>query len=178
MNDQEPVGGMRPLAHPRLPAGGRMWGAGRPGYPAEPPPSREVEAGVREWVGRGVEVVVNLMEDWELPRRCPGLLEAVRRHDLELLRFPIADFGVPADAGAFRTLVEDIRGRLARGQTVLAHCNAGLGRTAVFLGSLLRSCGYPGDPVVEIRRIYQPGAMENPTQEAFVRSFVGCGVRL
>ena len=148
-----------------------MWGAGRPGYPAEPPPSREIEAGVREWAGRGVEVVVNLMEDSEFPRRGPGLLEAVRRHDLALLRFPIADFSVPAETDAFRALVEDVRGRLARGQTVLAHCNAGLGRTAVFLGCLLRGCGYPGDPVAEIRRIYNPGAMENPLQEAFVRGF-------
>lgn len=162
---------MRPVAHPRLPPSGRLWGAGRPGYPAEPPPSRDVEAGVREWVGLGVEVVVNLMEDSELPRRCPGLLEALRRHDLEVLRFPIADFGAPADAAAFGALVGDVRDRLARGQSILVHCNAGLGRTAVFLGSLLVCCGHSGDAVAEIRRIYQPHAMEVAAQEAFVRTF-------
>ena len=169
---------MTPLAHPRLPPGGRIWGAARPGYPAEPAPSREVEATVREWVGKGIEVVVSLMEDAELAARCPGFFDALRRHELTVLRFPIVDFGVPSDALAFGGLVVDVRERLSRGQTVLAHCNAGLGRTAVFLGSLLRSCGFPGDPVAEIRRIYQPGAMENPVQEAFVRGFaVGSALR-
>lgn len=160
---------MRPVAHPWLPAGGRLWGAGRPGYPNAPATSREVEAGVREWVGAGVEVVVNLMEDAELAALCPGYLESLRRHELEPLRFPIVDFGVPADAAAFCGVVGDVRSRLARGQAILVHCNAGQGRTAVFLASLLKACGYPGDPVEEIRRIYNPDAMRGAAQEAFVR---------
>lgn len=162
---------MRPVAHPCLPPGGRLWGAARPGYPAEPPLQREVEAVVREWAGQGVDLVVSLLEDHELPRRAPGVLDALRRHELEVRRFPIPDFGVPADAGAFRTLVQELRERLGRGQGVLVHCNAGLGRTAVVLGALLVSCGFRGDPVLEVRRLYHPGAMENLLQEAFVRSF-------
>lgn len=165
---------MKPVPHPRLPPSGRLWGASRPGYPQAPAPAREVEAGIRAWVGVGVDLVVSLMEEEELARLCPGLLGALHRHDLEVLRFPIVDFGVPADPEAFCALVADVRERLTTGRTVLAHCNAGLGRTAVFLGSLLRTCGYPGDPVQEIRRVYQPHAMEHPTQEAFVRSFA-CG---
>lgn len=161
-----------PLAHPRLPASGRLWGASRPGYPDEPASPQDIQRTVREWAGRGVEMVVSLMEDPELGRRCPGFLDALRRHDLEVLRFPIVDFGAPSDADAFRGLVVDVRERLAHGQAVLAHCNAGLGRTAVFLGCLLKSCGYRGDPVAELRRVYQPGAMENAVQEAFVRAFV------
>jgi protein-tyrosine phosphatase len=53
---------------------------------------------------------------------------------------------------------------------VLVHCNAGLGRTAVVLASLLKTHGLAGDPVTELRRIYRPGAMEEPVQEAFVRT--------
>lgn len=161
---------MRPLAHPRLPPGGRLWGASRPGYPEAPAPRREVEAGVRLWAGAGVEVVVNLMEDGEIDALCPGLLDALLRHDLEVLRFPIVDFGAPSDPAAFGALVLDVRARLGRGQAVLAHCNAGLGRTAVFLASVLKICGLTGDPVQEIRRVYYPQAMEAPVQEAFVRS--------
>jgi protein-tyrosine phosphatase len=159
------------MAHPRLPPGGRLWGAPRPGYPAEPAAPRDVEAGVREWVGKGVEVVVSLMEEGEIARRCPGLLEALRRHELEVLRFPITDFGAPSDARAFVSLVADVRTRLARGQAILAHCNAGQGRTAVFLGTLLVACGFTGDPVQEIRRVYDARAMETPVQETFVRGF-------
>ncbi len=162
---------MRPIAHPRLPAGGRLWGASRPGYPIAPASARDVDRAVREWVGAGVDVVVTLMEDAELARLCPGFLEALHRHGVQSLRFPIPDFGAPAaaDAEPFCALVEDVRARLARGEAVLVHCNAGLGRTAIFLASLLKGCGLPGDAVEEIRRIYEPDAMRGPAQEAFVR---------
>jgi len=160
---------VKPVGHPQLPPAGRLWGASRPGYPDVPAHPREVERAVRGWVGAGVEAVVSLMEEAELAALCPGYLDAARRHDLELLRFPIPDFGVPADAAAFGVFVVDVRDRLARGQAVLAHCNAGLGRTAVFLAALLKCCGLPRDPVLEIRRIYEPDAMRGANQEAFVR---------
>ncbi len=162
---------MRPLAHPRLPPGGRLWGASRPGYPDVPASSRQIEAAVREWVGAGVEVVVTLMEDEELVRICPGFLDALRRHELESLHFPIPDFGAPAaaEAEAFCGLVLDVRQRLARGQGILVHCNAGQGRTAVFLAALLKGCGHGGDAVEEIRRVYYADAMRGAAQEEFVR---------
>jgi aspartyl protease family protein len=162
----------RALYHPRLPAGGRLWGAGRPGYPDVPASPRQIEATVREWASAGVEVVVTLMEDAEVARICPGFLEALERRGLESLRYPIPDFGAPDDPERFCALVADVRQRLARGQAVLVHCNAGLGRTAIFLASLLKGCGYPEDPVLEIRRIYQPHAMEGPAQESFVRGLL------
>jgi protein-tyrosine phosphatase len=163
---------MTPVAHPRLPANARLWGASRPGYPDMPATPRQIEADVREWVGTGVDVVVTLMEDEELARICPGFLDALRRHELESLRFPIRDFGAPeaAEAGAFCELVEDVRARLARGQGVLVHCNAGQGRTAVFLASLLKGCGHVGDAVEEIRRVYYADAMRGVSQERFVRT--------
>jgi protein-tyrosine phosphatase len=162
---------MRPLYHPRLPPGGRLWGASRPGYPDTPASPRQVEAGVREWAGVGVEAVVTLMEADEIERICPGFLDALRRQGLESLRFPIRDFGAPAphEAEAFCAFVGDARQRLARGQAILVHCNAGQGRTAVFLASLLKGCGHPGDTVEEIRRIYFADAMREAVQEAFVR---------
>ncbi|HEV8672643.1 MAG TPA: protein-tyrosine phosphatase family protein [Methylomirabilota bacterium] len=170
---------MRALAHPRLPAGGRLWGASRPGYPDVPASPRQIEAAVREWAGAGVDVVVTLMEDPEVARICPGFLEALARHGLESLRYPIPDFGAPDDPERFCAFVADIRQRLARGQAVLAHCNAGLGRTAIFLASLLKGCGLPGDAVEEIRRIYLPDAMRGAAQETFVRglAFGGNGRR-
>ena len=163
---------MRPVAHPRLPPGGRLWGASRPGYPGAPASPRDIERTVREWAGAGVEVVVTLMEEAEIVRICPGFLEALDRHELESMRYPIPDFGAPDDPERFYVFVEEARIRLARGQALLAHCNAGLGRTAIFLASVLKGCGFPGDAVDEIRRIYEPDAMRGPNQEAFVRALV------
>jgi protein-tyrosine phosphatase len=161
------------VLHAVLPATARLWGAGRPSYPDEPPSPPAVVAGVREWRASGVRVVVSLLEDWEVPRRAPGLFDAVAGESLELVRFPIPDFGVPSDAWAFDRLLDHVAGRLAEGHGVLVHCNAGLGRTAVVLASILRGHGLRTDPVTELRRIYRPTAMQEPTQEAFVRRFPG-----
>jgi protein-tyrosine phosphatase len=163
---------MTPVAHPRLPAPGRLWGASRPGYPDVPATPQQIQAGVRDWVGKGVEVVVTLMEQEEIDRICPGFLPALARHELESLHFPIRDFGAPEphEAVSFCALVDDVRTRLGRGQSIVVHCNAGQGRTAVFLATLLRGCGLPGDPVEEIRRIYYHDAMRTASQEAFVRA--------
>ena len=48
--------------------------------------------------------------------------------------------------------MSDLREGLRRGEALLVHCNAGLGRTAVVLASLLRVHGLAADPVEEIRR--------------------------
>ena len=164
-----PVGQPLVLEHVVLPQEARLWGAGRPAYPDEPPAPAAVEIGVRAWRDLGVDVVVSLIEDWEVPRRAPALFEAVAERGIRLIRFPVADFGTPTDVAAFAALLSEVGGQLARGEDVLVHCNAGLGRTAVVLASLLRAHGFAGDAVQEIRRIYRPGAMETPIQEAFVR---------
>ena len=52
-------------------------------------------AGVRAWRESGVGLVLSLIEDWEVPRRAPGLFEALAREGIDLRRYPIADFGVP-----------------------------------------------------------------------------------
>ena len=155
--------------HPVLPAGAGLWGAGRPSYPDEPPSLDAVTAGVRAWRDADVALVVSLIEDWEVPRRAPGLFEAVEREGLRVRRFPIADFGVPTDVPAFERLLDEIGRRLGEGGGVLVHCNAGLGRTAVVLASVLKVHGLADDPVSELRRIYRPTAMQEPRQEAFVR---------
>jgi hypothetical protein len=164
-----PIGQPVLLVHSVLPSRARLWGAGRPSYPDEPPKTDAVVAGARGWRESGVGLVLSLIEDWEVPRRAPGLFEALARERIDLRRYPIADFGVPREVPAFSQLLRDIGARLAAGDGVLVHCNAGLGRTAVVLASLLKTHGLAGDPVTELRRIYRPSAMEEPVQEAFVR---------
>jgi protein-tyrosine phosphatase len=164
-----PIGHPLRLRHGLLPERALLLGAGRPSYPDEPPSRDRVEAGARAWRESGVALVVSLIEDWEVPRRAPGLFEALDREGIALTRFPIADFGVPTDVPAFGQLLDEVGRRLARGDGVLVHCNAGLGRTAVVLASVLKAHGLVQDPVTELRRLYRPTAMEHPTQEDFVR---------
>ena len=164
-----PVGQPLQLVHPVLPPRSRLWGAGRPSYPDEPPQATAVEAGVRAWREAGVSYVLSLIEDWEVPRRAPGLFETLAREGIELERYPIVDFGVPREAPHFMRVLRDVGQRLAGGEGILVHCNAGLGRTAVVLASILKAQGLVLDPVTELRRIYRSTAMQEPVQEAFVR---------
>jgi protein-tyrosine phosphatase len=165
-----PIGQPVQLVHPILPPRARLWGAGRPSYPDEPPKVDAVEAGVRAWRESGVGLVLSLIEDWEVPRRAPGLYEALAHDRIDLRRYPIADFGAPRETPGFIRLLREIGGRLAAGDGILVHCNAGLGRTAVVLASILKTHGLAVDPVTELRRIYRAKAMEEPVQEAFVRN--------
>jgi protein-tyrosine phosphatase len=167
-----PVGHPLQLLHPVLPSKARLWGAGRPSYPDEPPTAEAVETGVLAWRESGVDLVLSLIEDWEVPRRAPGLFEALARQRIEVQRFPIADFGVPREAPTFGRLLRDVVDRLAAGDGILVHCNAGLGRTAVVLASILKAHGLALDPVTELRRIYRPTAMQDPVQETFVRELL------
>jgi protein-tyrosine phosphatase len=167
-----PVGHPLRLEHPLLPRGAPLLGAGRPSYPVEPPSPGKVQEGVRAWQQAGVTLVVSLIEDWEVPRRAPGLFDALAHQGLALRRFPIVDFGVPADVPAFTLLLEELRRRLGAGEGILVHCNAGLGRTAVVLASILKAHGLATDPVTELRRLYRPTAMQEPIQEAFVRGLL------
>jgi protein-tyrosine phosphatase len=167
-----PIGEPVRLVHPLLPESARLWGAGRPGYPDEPPAAAVVAAGVRAWRALGVTRVLSLVEDWELGRRSPGLFERLAEQGILAVRFPVRDFGVPADPTGFARLLADLRERLPTGEGLLVHCNAGLGRTAVVLASLLRVHGLREDPVEEIRRLYRPDAMRDAAQEAFVRGLV------
>ena len=166
-----PIGYPLHLRHALLPEGASLLGAGRPSYPDEPPSRDKVEEGARAWREAGVGLVVSLIEDWEVPRRAPGLFEALAREGVDLRRFPIADFGVPTDVPAFGRLLDEVGRRLAERECVLVHCNAGLGRTAVVLASILKAHGLAEDPVRELRRLYRPTAMEHPVQEDFVRRF-------
>jgi protein-tyrosine phosphatase len=167
-----PVGHPLQILHPVLPSKARLWGAGRPSYPDEPPKAQAVETGVLAWRESGVDLVLSLIEDWEVPRRAPGLFEALARQRIEVQRFPIADFGVPREAPAFGRLLRNVVDRLAAGDGILVHCNAGLGRTAVVLASILKAHGLALDPVTELRRIYRPTAMQDPVQETFVRELL------
>jgi hypothetical protein len=146
---EPPVGQPLRLLHRVLPRHGQLWGAGRPSFPDEPPSRDAVEAGAQAWRKAEVGLVVSLIEDWEVPRRAPGLFEALSREGLIVRRFPIRDFGVPSDVPAFARLLDEV----------------------VVLASLLKVHGLTDDPVAELRRIYRPTAMQEPTQEAFVRGF-------
>jgi protein-tyrosine phosphatase len=86
---------------------------------------------------------------------------------------PTPDFGVPEPEALRRAVAEALAALSADpSRPLFVGCRAGLGRTGLFLGCVLRAAGVEGDPVVALRRLYHPHAAETPEQEAVVRGFV------
>ena len=56
---------------------------------------------------------------------------------------PMRDFGVAASLDAFAQALEPVAARLQRGQQVLLHCAAGIGRTGTTAACLLMRLGQP-----------------------------------
>jgi ADP-ribosyl-[dinitrogen reductase] hydrolase len=119
-----------------------------------------------------VDTVVLLVEDHELERlRVPDIADEMAAHGIDLVRHPIPDLGFPADRGAFRGTLDDIRARLANGENVVVVCRGGLGRTGTVVGCLLRDGGLDGDAAIALTRASRHGAIETVEQERFVGSW-------
>jgi len=123
---------------------------------------------IREW---GASAVLSLVEAHEFERLgVPDLGARVRAAGLRWHHLPIADMGVPA---APDLLQADAQARavvqaLARGERVLVHCAAGLGRTGTLAAALLVAFGHaPQAAIREVRRV-RPGTLETREQEVFV----------
>jgi ADP-ribosyl-[dinitrogen reductase] hydrolase len=116
------------------------------------------------------DVLVSLIEDWELDRLgIAALLTEASKAGIELDRFGIRDGGVPADPGRFVELVKRTVAHVRAGKTVVIHCRGGLGRTGVLAAVCLRALGFEANRAIEIVRAARPGTIENTAQEDFVR---------
>lgn len=148
------------IVHPALPASGRLFAG-----PCPAPPYAAAAATLR---AEGVTTVVSLLGEGEMPA---ALERAYGDAGLALRPFPILDFGIPADAAAFRTFLERVLGELSGGEGIYLHCAMGRGRTGTALACLLALAGAEGDPVALTRAIYRPDTVETAGQRAFVAEF-------
>ena len=168
------------IAHPVLPTGGRLICGPRPDFIAAPRPARSeprdrtqrvsnrFKDGVKVLLDRGVTTIACLLGDAEMPNE---LVAAYETAGVEILRFPIADFGSPGDVEGFAALLDELLLRLEQRETVYVHCYAGIGRTGTVLACLLKHAGATGDPVRLVRAIYDPRALETDEQQRFARAF-------
>jgi len=117
-------------------------------------------------------VLVTLLEDSEMLRlSVPVLRGAAGKEGLESLWFPIADLSAPANVEATSVLVDRILGHLSRGDTVVVHCRAGLGRSGTVAACCLVARGRRADTAIRLVRAARPGAVEADAQARFVARF-------
>ena len=83
---------------------------------------------------------------------------------------PMRNFGLPADRVAFRDGIVQAGDALARGDSVLLHCAAGIGRTGTAAACLLKHLGLSVDEALS--RVRMAGSNpENAVQSGLVDGF-------
>ncbi|HIE84417.1 MAG TPA: hypothetical protein EYQ00_11490 [Dehalococcoidia bacterium] len=118
-----------------------------------------------------ISLIVNLAQEEELASISPEYLRYIQNNEgIEILRFPIPDFSVPADMAAFHIFVGKVVERLHLGQRVVVHCRAGIGRSGLFAASLLTNLEMPSDDVL-LRVQSAGGRLEADAQRSFVEAY-------
>lgn len=125
-------------------------------------------AAVRAW---GASSVLTLLQTAEFESLgVAGFAQAMAATPLHWLHVPIADMHTPdaASLAAWRQHRGALRCALQRGDKVLVHCAAGLGRTGMLVARLLVDSGLsPSEAIACVRR-ERPGSIETAAQAAFV----------
>ncbi len=119
----------------------------------------------------GATTLLTLLEEREFATLgVPGFAEAVRGHRFDWRHVPIPDMRPPqAEAlEAWRISGPAVMGALRRGERVLIHCAAGLGRSGTLAAKLLVEFGVSPQEAIARVRSARPGTIETPEQEAFV----------
>jgi protein-tyrosine phosphatase len=124
-----------------------------------------------------VDALVCLLEPHELDRLAiPDYAKATKRHRFQVLRFPIRDGGVPADAGQVAELLAKILTLVSKGKRVAIHCAGGIGRAGVIGGCYLRASGMgPKKALAALRKARGPNCPETMRQAEYVRRWPKVG---
>jgi protein-tyrosine phosphatase len=127
-------------------------------------------AALAEWQQFGVRVVYSLInaDEWGAKALRDSRRE-ITAAGIRRIDFPIDDFWVPRDAAAFQAAAADALRTATTGDTIAVHCNAGWGRTGMFLVEMaIQHFGFDVPQAVAWVRQAVPPAVENQDQYQFL----------
>ena len=124
----------------------------------------QFEATILRWKDEGVDVIVSLLEDAELPNLTEAERALCEEMGVEFISFPIRDKTVPDAVGPVAAVARDLADRVAGGQAVAIHCRAGIGRSTTLAACVLILLGVDGDIALDM--IAAARGLEVPETEA------------
>lgn len=125
-----------------------------------------------EYRNRDISMVILLSYDEEgLRITCQDLRALYGNEGLDVLYFPIPDFGTP-DMAEMREAVQEALDYSQSGKGMVIHCHAGLGRTGMFAACMAKGgLDYSSEEAINWVRNLIPGAVEVPEQELVIRKY-------
>ena len=95
--------------------------------------------------------------------------KTITEYGFEHYSVEIQDLGIPStnQLGTFKVLTKNIIVAIKTEKKVLIHCNAGLGRSGLFAGILVKEMTNINHPIEYIRK-FRKGAIETKEQEEFI----------
>lgn len=160
-----------------LPGGGRLGMCHFPGRQGADSQGRQwqrhVDDDLQAITRWGADAVVSLVESAEFATYgVPDLGQRIQALGLAWYHLPIVDMGVPAQLPWLSAQGQGaaVMDRLRRGQRVVFHCAAGLGRTGTMAAAALVALGQKPEAAIDCVRRARPGTLETTAQEDFVRA--------
>ncbi len=128
---------LRPVTLSSLICPGKLYLTSMPGR-FEP-----IEAFLRDAEDADIDHILCLVSDEEIAEKSPVYLAAINRGILpaKLWQHEIPDHGVPEQPFEILQAVESMKQALIRGESVVIHCAAGIGRTGMVAILLLTRLG-------------------------------------
>jgi protein-tyrosine phosphatase len=138
-----------------------------------PRPENPLDEALLAWKDEGVDIVVSLVEDVEMPGLLAAERDLCRELDLEFIWFPVRDKTAPPSSDAVFELATRLAKEMSAGKSAAIHCRAGIGRSAVLAACVLVCLGI--EAAVALDMIAEARGAEVPETEGQRQWVLGFG---
>lgn len=148
---------------------------GRLGLTRMPGSRSPINEDLKALQAAGTQYIVCLQQPSEFqhirpPETIDERANKIEQLGMDFLHEAIGDFTAPSQEQAQR-VVQAINARLNRGEDVVVHCFAGLGRAGTIAACTLTTHGFSANTAVDTVRRYRQGAIQTQAQYKFIVAF-------